>query len=509
MPEQESQDQVVVKSILRPKARAGATASAAREGSRYGLIGLALLVLIVLAVGVFVFLPDVVEQPLPVAGTGTAPAGPAEEQPAAQAVPAEPEIPEKIDYLQLALEMDRAEQSRGAYEALLASFEKRGAGQWAPQPLALARTAGEQALKQFEVREYSAAREGYKNALDHLQQVAETADRIVREQLAAGSTALAEGQSTAARQAFETVLEIEPDDQTATRGLERAGTLDEVFALTARATEAERQGELSTAVEGYKQVLALDADMTAASDGLARVQGRIAADSFAAAMSQAMQALAADDPAAARAALDRAARIRPSAAQIQDARARAAELERQQQVLAYQRQAEQFERAEQWQAALNEYEAALKVDPALQFALQGTARVEPRLAIHQQFDNLLGQPERLLSAAVRGQAEALLSSAGQIPGPGPVLEDQIEKLSGLLQRARTPVQVVLRSDSQTRVVINRVAELGAFAQHRMELLPGRYVAVGTRQGYRDVRKEFTVLPGQSPDPLTVQCEEQI
>jgi tetratricopeptide (TPR) repeat protein len=504
MPESQSQDQVVVQSILRPRAQADGAASAIREKPRYGLIGLALAVLVLLAVGVFVYLPTVIEPP-PAATPDTVPAPAAATEPETAA----DAPPERVDYLQLALEMDRAEQSRGAYEALLASYERRGAARWAGEPLDSARAAGGQALKQFEAREYVAAREQYEQALEHLQTVAETADRIVREQLARGTRGLDEGQSAAAREAFETVLQVDPGNQVATRGLKRAGTLDEVFALTTAAAEAERLGEWSGALEAYEKVLALDPDMTRASEGLARVRNRIAEDSFATAMSQAMQALSAGEPAAARAALERAARIRPGAAQIQDALARAGELERQQQVLVHQRQGRAFEDKEQWQSALAEYEAALKIDPSLQFALQGRARVQPRLAMHEQFENLIGQPERLLSPAVRDQAQALLQGAGRIEAPGPVLGGQIGELSLLLERARTPVEVVLKSDNLTQVAINRVAQLGAFGQHRMSLLPGRYVVVGTRQGYRDVRREFTVLPGSTPEPLTVQCEEQI
>jgi hypothetical protein len=43
----------------------------------------------------------------------------------------------------------------------------------------------------------------------------------------------------------------------------------------------------------------------------------------------------------------------------------------------------------------------------------------------------------------------------------------------------------------------------------MELLPGRYTAVGTRTGFRDVRREFTIMPGREPPSLVVRCEEQI
>jgi hypothetical protein len=151
----------------------------------------------------------------------------------------------------------------------------------------------------------------------------------------------------------------------------------------------------------------------------------------------------------------------------------------------------------------------LKLDGSLEFAAQGRARTQPRAALNKQFEALIGKPDRLLSPEVRKQAHAMLTEAAKVTPPGPVLSKQIQQLGDELARAEAPVAVALRSDNQTNVVINRVSPLGTFAQHQLQLVPGRYVAVGTRQGYRDVRKEFTVLPGEPPAPLTVQCEEPI
>ena len=40
-------------------------------------------------------------------------------------------------------------------------------------------------------------------------------------------------------------------------------------------------------------------------------------------------------------------------------------------------------------------------------------------------------------------------------------------------------------------------------------LPGRYTVVGTRNGFRDVRRELTIVPGREPPALVIRCEEQI
>ena len=53
----------------------------------------------------------------------------------------------------------------------------------------------------------------------------------------------------------------------------------------------------------------------------------------------------------------------------------------------------------------------------------------------------------------------------------------------------------LESDQLTSVTLYRVGALGAFAAKEVELRPGTYTAIGSRDGYRDVRQTFTVRPG--------------
>ena len=71
------------------------------------------------------------------------------------------------------------------------------------------------------------------------------------------------------------------------------------------------------------------------------------------------------------------------------------------------------------------------------------------------------------------------------------------------------MRVALESDNATVVVIHRVGPLGAFERREVDLLPGRYTVVGSRMGYRDVRREIEVQPGAAPPPVLIRCEERI
>ena len=90
-----------------------------------------------------------------------------------------------------------------------------------------------------------------------------------------------------------------------------------------------------------------------------------------------------------------------------------------------------------------------------------------------------------------------------------MLKQQIATLGDWLARADVPVQVALQSDNLTQVTIYRVGALGAFEQRSLELAPGSYTVVGTRPGYRDVRREINVMPGAALHPVVIRCEDKI
>jgi hypothetical protein len=149
----------------------------------------------------------------------------------------------------------------------------------------------------------------------------------------------------------------------------------------------------------------------------------------------------------------------------------------------------------------------LAADPTLVFAQKGSMHAREMAKLHQQIDEQLAAPERLATDAVYANAQALVRAASNLPGDElarkrAALEDAIEK-------SRVPVHVRLESDNVTNVILHQVDQLGRFTVRELDLRPGTYTAVGTREGYRDVRRRFTVVAGQAPDTVVIRCEERI
>jgi hypothetical protein len=103
----------------------------------------------------------------------------------------------------------------------------------------------------------------------------------------------------------------------------------------------------------------------------------------------------------------------------------------------------------------------------------------------------------------------LLAEAKEIAPRGSILAARIIKLEELVNVAKTPVKIAIESDNLTRVAVYKVGKLGRFSVHELDLRPGTYTIVGTRDGYQDVRQKLVVKPGVQSLRITVKCRVKI
>jgi tetratricopeptide (TPR) repeat protein len=172
-------------------------------------------------------------------------------------------------------------------------------------------------------------------------------------------------------------------------------------------------------------------------------------------------------------------------------------------------EAEDLEDEERWQDALDAYDAVLRQDGSQSWAQEGRARAGARLQLGDSLQALIDHPDRLTNPRLREDAAVLLQTAQQQPVSGPVLRTQIARLTSLLPALDKPVRLSLVSDNRTQVTISSVGTFGSFARRDIELRPGRYTVIGTRDGYREVRRDITVSPGEEFLTVNVICSEPI
>jgi tetratricopeptide (TPR) repeat protein len=313
-----------------------------------------------------------------------------------------------------------------------------------------------------------------------------------------------------ARQAFELAQRIDPHSDKAAAALRRVGSLGGVLPLLADGQNAEAARDYGRAVQDYSQALSLDPGNTDARAGLNRAHAALGEDNYAKAVGSGYAALGAGRLEDARTSFEKARTLRSNGEEAASGLTRVgAALGAR--GFAYTRQrGAALEAEERWGEALQEYEAALKIDPSLAFAQQGKTRTAERTQLASSLQALIDEPDRLAAPSVRAEAEALIDKAHSISGSGPVLRSQLARVEILLPEFDKPVRLELVSDNATQVAIQRIGEFGSFARREIELKPGKYTVLGRRQGFRDVRRDVTIAPGNDQmQTISVSCVEPI
>lgn len=479
----------------------------------------AVAIMVIALILTVVFLPGWVEQrqASKPAVTSAQPQPPAAQPastgsaPAAAPTSAAETVPELSPY-ELALQKQQRERAESILDEFVnyqMQLEEKNIDSWAKEDLSAAKRQAIAGDELFRKQQFIAAGEAYAQGVTMLQTLAQRAIDEVSAGIEAGQAALNDGNQPVAQRSFEAVLVIEPDNSAAAAGLERAGKLDEVLALMQSGRDAEANGDLVTARDAYSDVRKLDAAWEPAVGALSRVRSRIAQGQFAATMSEGFAALENGDTQTAKAAFEQASQLRPGSSDPQEGLAQVELMQRDLRIADHRKQAMENEQAEQWQLALDAYEKALALDDTLIFAKQGKDRVKDKAIVATQLETLLNQPERLSSQRVLQSARTLIADAQALSGTGKRIVDQTNTLSQLVQLYDTPVTVNLLSDNICEVVVYRVGRLGTFESKALSLRPGQYTAVGTRAGFRDVRKEFKVPAGGPPASVELRCEEPI
>ncbi len=494
-PESEAVETVRPGALRRPAAAPPVAGTGGSPGRTWLWASLTVL-LGLLAVVVF-FLPGWVEE------TGVAEAPPPEETRAPAPDP-------KEDIRQLVAQKRAADDVREDLDALLADLEARSAERWAPGPMQVIREAVSAGEEAYGRREYVAAGEAWQQASQAARQAIQAIPRVLEETVAAGEQALAAGDSGSAAETFGLAVAIDPASEAARKGLARAATLDDVLAAMAEGSQAEQDGRLADARAAYSRAVELDPDWAAAARAVDRMDRSLGDARFVDAMSAGYAALERGDYAAAKGHFQGAARLRPGSAEAAEGLAQVESARRAEAVRRLSARAADAQAEERWADAVAAWRGVLEEDGSVAMAQDRLVRAQARADLDRRMQGFLEEPFGLTRPETAADARAALAEAEGAQPPRQRLDQQMQELARHLAAAVRPVQVVVESDGQTEVVIYRVGRLGTFSRRELELRPGRYTAVGSRPGYRDVRLDFVVRPGQPMSgPVVVVSEEPI
>jgi tetratricopeptide (TPR) repeat protein len=441
--------------------------------------------------------------------------------PASRTAPADREADTSTDRAVGGLE-PRFQINRSRLQQRLEALEGRGAGQWGGTDYASAKTLEAEAQGAHDAGNVTMAVERQDQAARQLDAVESAASRALEATLAAGEKALAAGEQELALQDFDLARRIDARDPRIAADERRARTLTSALPLLAAARNAESAHNYTRAVQAYGHLLSQDPGNPIAAQGLARVTAAGNDERFAKAIGRGFTALAAGRLKEAKDAFEKARALRPGAGEPQEGLKRVAAASAAKGFTNVRNKAAALEAQGRWEEAGEIYDSVLQQDPSIGFAREGKERVQahqepagssrghaPKPASHdtlgRSLQTLIDHPEKLITS--RQEAGTLLKLVAS--DPSPELLAQATRLQGLLAQLEIPVHLSLVSDEATLVVITGIGEIGTFGRRDIDLKPGQYTLIGTRDGYRDVRREITVAPGEENATISVSCTEPL
>ncbi|MEM7466821.1 MAG: hypothetical protein AAF387_08055 [Pseudomonadota bacterium] len=393
-------------------------------------------------------------------------------------------------------------------DAKISNLDSQSVSKWGKDAFELAKKQIGEGEKAYSEQRYPEAVATYEKVSAALDTLAERGQTVLTESLAAGEYALASTDSDAALEAYEKALLIDPENEQALAGKRRAENLDEVLALVNEAKGFEDLGDLDAALARYQGALELDPETVEAEQAVKRINSQKANTAFNRAMSRGFEALEKRQYINAEKQFTAALKIKPNDSQAREAlnqtkeSARSAKIDRALRTAALEKQQENWGKVE---AALL---SAKRLDASISGINKRIDTARDRQTLERQLLKYTNEPHRLRNDDVHLEALSLLDKAKRYTA-GPKLNQQIANLERTINSARTPFPVSLTSDGATNVTIYKVGNLGAFNQKTVTILPGKYVAVGKRAGFRDVRIEFNVDANGSAPTIDVRCVEAL
>lgn len=476
-----------------------ATAAAAGAASGHRWVMPALIALVLLAIVVFFWLPSRVATPDVEIDPGATNPGPR---------PALNTVSPWSDAQQARIRKEAQDVLQEMLD-LQYSLEELGVELWAAEAFEAATAEAVSGDELYRKQQFVEAGEAYTKGRDLLKGLLESAPAVYSQALADAQQALDNNQAQLAQQHLAIAERIEPGSLEVAAMAARSATLDQVVELVSQAVRARANGDLETAASALQQATRLDPQHAQAAAELAAVVREQFSADFNAAMSRGYQAMDEGRYNTAEKAFIAARKMRPGSAETESAIQQARAARTRSQIETLQRAGVSAAEGEKWDTAQKAYEDILAIDSSVVFARVGLIESRERASIDARLSKAIAQPERLGDEAIYQQTRRLYTQASALQNQGPRISQQLRELGEALRYAQTPVEVVVTSDELTSVTVFKVARLGSFRQHTLELKPGTYTAVGVRPGYRDVRRQFTVRYGAADNNVTVICEESI
>lgn len=219
--------------------------------------------------------------------------------------------------------------------------------------------------------------------------------------------------------------------------------------------------------------------------------------------------LAARDAAAAQTALKELVTLDPKTLEIPKLRADLVALEEGIAFDAVMQKMDQLAAADNWSAAQQLAAASRQKFGSYERFQQRADFIDKVHGLITASTALLDAPDQLISISAQHRADTIRTTSQTAQSFSPTLAGLVSALDTVLASYKTPLEIIVLSDSQTFVEVKSVGQVGAVDQKTIQLLPGDYIFEGKRKGYVTARVPVKLRPGDSGIKISVIADEQI
>ena len=389
------------------------------------------------------------------------------------------------------------------------SLQQQAVTKWANEEFRRSQDLGTTGDEHFRKQDYQAAIQAYQETVNLLNKLELQVAPTLAKHLEQGELALTQAEQSTAVLHFEMALAIDKNNQQASIGLQRSETIIELFSLLERGGNTEAANRLQGALQIYHQAKELDSYSEEAKTAYDRVYANLNEQKFTQLISTAYKYLKTQQYANAKDSFLQAKKLQPDSEKVKQGLIKVSHAIRQDKISALRSEALHFESNEEWDYAMESYQQIIALAPNTNFAIDGLSNAQKRFDYLNKLDTYLNDVLRLSTTQVADEANALLAEISNLDKPGDKIAQRAAQLRLQLIRASQPISITLKSDNLTDIVVYKIAKFGKFKNKQLQLKPGKYTLVGSRPGYRDVRKVLLVTADMQEKVFTVHCVEQI
>jgi len=389
-------------------------------------------------------------------------------------------------------------------------LESMQVDKWALAEFNIIKLAAEEGDSLYKERQFEQSLGKYSKALDSALTLDASIPEVALDYQEKGKLLLEQNRTEEALATLQTSILLMPDTEATQDLLQQAKVRENVLLLIDQSNSlARNERSLEDAKALLVEAQTLDTSYSPLTDLIENIDQKILERDFRKHMSKGFSALGSGYYQQATDAFNQAARLKPNNSATTEAlqQVEAARLNTKRQ--ASLNRAIELEASEQWEAALTTYSSLLNEDASLTAAQLGKLRTQARFNLDSAIETIINKPLSLQSEKNWQSASKTLADARGIINSGKRLTSQIDILQKLLVTARTPVILKINSDGLTDVEIYRVGKLGTFSEQAMNLNPGKYVIVGRRSGYQDVRVELSIDGSKPEITVPIVCSVNI